>query len=490
MNSSKSSDKSNNTIIDELLLYRESDIYPFHMPGHKRQYRSHWLPKFPNPFSIDITEVEGFDDLHHAEGILKVAMNKAASVYGSDATRFLVNGSSSGILSAISGLVPQGGTILMARNCHKSAYHAALLRNLTIEYVYPEVMPGYSIQGGVSAESIAKCLADNPKISAVTIVSPTYDGIVSDIERISDIVHKHGIPLIVDEAHGAHLSFMRNSAFPRPALDMGADVVIQSVHKTLPSLTQTAVIHTRGRYVSVENIDRFLRIYQSSSPSYVLLASIESCIQFMSQSSAVALDKYYKNLDVARKKLAKLHNLKLLMPNIGESAVYGFDPSKIVISTHMTDMSGTELDTILRDKYRLEMEMCGASHITAITTLFDTNEGLVRLVDALVEIDTTVAPRQSKTPSRLPFGHNTEQAITISEAFQRQPRRTRLADATGCISTEFVYIYPPGIPIIAPGEIFTVDIINTVERYQEMNLPIHGPQDEECRYILVVDDVH
>ena len=213
----------------------QSDIYPFHMPGHKRAF----LP-FANPYAIDITEIEGFDNLHHATGILQEAQQKAADLYGAKKTYYLVNGSTCGLLAAISAAVPRGGKILVARNCHKAVYHAMYLRQLVPVYLYPEDT-AYGIQGQVTPQMVRKQLEQTPDIRAVVITSPTYDGVVSDVQNIADIVHAYGIPLIVDEAHGAHFGF--SPEFPENATRLGADAVIMSVHKTLPAFTQTALLH-------------------------------------------------------------------------------------------------------------------------------------------------------------------------------------------------------------------------------------------------------
>ena len=263
------------TIYDKLLAYGNSDAYPFHMPGHKRQ-----ITDFVNPFQIDITEIDGFDNLHHPEGILKEAQERAAALYGSRSTYFLVNGSTCGILSAVSALVRPGGEIILARNCHKASYHACYLGDLVIHSLYPQWEPKWGINGGILPEDVEKLLAEYPKTQAVLLTSPTYDGAVSDIRGIARICHAHRVPLIVDEAHGAHLGF--HPYFPESALKLGADVVIQSFHKTLPSLTQTAVLHVgRDAQVDEERIRRFLGIYQSSSPSYIFMAAMDRCVEFL-----------------------------------------------------------------------------------------------------------------------------------------------------------------------------------------------------------------
>ena len=388
-------------LINRLAAYARSDMYPFHMPGHKRRtgpedsFMNSCVDSFTNPFAVDITEIEGFDNLHHPEGILKDSMKWAADVYGADQTYYMINGSTGGILAAVCGSVPRGGRILVSRNCHKSVYHGICLNQLKTSYVYPQEIEGLGIQGGITAEDVDRMLNRYMDTQAVLIVCPTYDGIVSDIEAIARIVHRAGLPLIVDEAHGAH--FRYDAMFPVSALDLGADVVIQSVHKTLPSLTQTALLHIKcnrpdgGCYADRERIDRYIHMVQSSSPSYVLMASIENSIYQMEQTD---MAPYGKQLHKLRRRLGQMRHLRLADTGlIGQAGIRDLDISKIVVSTRgtclypaedgLTGFTGAQLDDILRREYHLEMEMCGADYVTAITTVMDSGEGLERLGDAL-----------------------------------------------------------------------------------------------------------
>ena len=379
-------------LINRLAAYARSDMYPFHMPGHKRRtgpedsFMNSCVDSFTNPFAVDITEIEGFDNLHHPEGILKDSMKWAADVYGADQTYYLINGSTGGILAAVCGSVPRGGRILVSRNCHKSVYHGICLNQLKTSYVYPQEIEGLGIQGGITAEDVDRMLNRYMDTQAVLIVCPTYDGIVSDIEAIARIVHRAGLPLIVDEAHGAH--FRYDAMFPVSALDLGADVVIQSVHKTLPSLTQTALLHIKcnrpdgGCYADRERIDRYIHMVQSSSPSYVLMASIENSIYQMEQTDTAP---YGKQLHRLRRRLGQMRHLRLADTGlIGQAGIRDLDISKIVVSTRgtclypaedgLTGFTGAQLDDILRREYHLEMEMCGADYVTAITTVMDSGD--------------------------------------------------------------------------------------------------------------------
>ena len=415
----------------------------------------------------------------------------------------MINGSTGGILAAVCGSVPRGGRILVSRNCHKSVYHGICLNQLKTSYVYPQEIEGLGIQGGITAEDVDRMLNRYMDTQAVLIVCPTYDGIVSDIEAIARIVHRAGLPLIVDEAHGAH--FRYDAMFPVSALDLGADVVIQSVHKTLPSLTQTALLHIKcnrpdgGCYADRERIDRYIHMVQSSSPSYVLMASIENSIYQMEQTD---MAPYGKQLHKLRRRLGQMRHLRLADTGlIGQAGIRDLDISKIVVSTRgtclypaedgLTGFTGAQLDDILRREYHLEMEMCGADYVTAITTVMDSGEGLERLGDALTRIDSQLTDAGYKPDGRSGnqksvYSMRCDTAMSMGEAMEENMASVGLEDSAGCISGEFVYIYPPGIPIVAPGEWISRPILEVILEYRDKGLPVQGPADQSLRTIRVV----
>ena len=320
----------------KLLRYSQSNCYPFHMPGHKRAPL-----EFPNPYAIDITEIDGFDNLHYAQGILKDAQNRAAELYGAQETFYLINGSTAGILSAVSAALPRLGTMLMSRNSHRSVYHAAFLRELETVYLLPAATK-FGISGSVSPAHVAQALEDLPQISAVFITSPTYDGVVSDIRTIAEIVHAYHLPLIVDEAHGAHFSF--SETFPESALDCGADLVIHSLHKTLPSLTQTALLHVNSDRIDKTALRRFLSIYQSSSPSYLLMASIEQCMRFLKEEGSTQMSEFTLKLNNFYKQAKSLKHLKVFdKSSCSAEECFDHDISKILISIGDSGISAKKL---------------------------------------------------------------------------------------------------------------------------------------------------
>lgn len=500
-------------LLDRLRKYCASDYYPLHMPGHKRKAAQEGM-EFPDLYSIDITEIHGFDNLHHAEGILKDSMAQAAMCYGSDESWYLVNGSSSGILSAVCGCTAGGGTILVSRNCHKSVYHGILLNGLKAEYVYPQILTGLGIQGGILPEDVEKKLEENPQIQAVMIVSPTYDGMVSDVKRIAEAAHRHGVPLLVDEAHGAHFPFGRNGEFPVSALELGADVVIQSLHKTLPSPTQTAILHMKKGFLGkerAERIRRYLSIYQSSSPSYVFMAAIESCIQYMNGAGRERLSQLAEQLSAFRKQCSQLRHI--IIPGkewIGQAGVYDVDCSKILMFTGNGGKSGVWLEEFLRERHHLELEMCAAQYGLALTSLWDGKEGFERLLNGLKDADQVIdyelkneiSTRESMETGlqrqacrKEPEGEKRERrrllqsviipeaVCTISNAMEGPYEERRLEDCEGRVAAEFVYLYPPGIPYLAPGEMISHEMILKLIQYRRLGFEIQGMQDLRGIYL-------
>ena len=474
------------SLYDRLSEYGRSDYYGFHMPGHKRRFNM--LGDEP-AFAIDITEIEGFDDLHHADGILKEAQERAAKVYHGEETHFLVNGSSVGILSAVAGVTRRGDTILVARNCHKSVYHAIEMNGLNPVYLAPGFHASMQMNTEVFAEDVKAALKANPKIRAVVIVSPTYEGVISDVEAIVGAAHEKGIPVIVDEAHGAHFGF--HPYFPENSNKKGADIVIHSLHKTLPSLTQTALLHINGNLVRREKVRRFIHMLQSSSPSYILMASIDSCIEMLENRRQELFEPYVRSLQALREELQALKGLKLVWTD-------RYDPSKLVISGEDVGLTGKMLYRILLEKYHLQMEMAAGKYVLAMTTVGDTQEGFRRLSCALSEIDEENRRRGRESFQKtgnipcLPAPdvvYNSSEIEEMLEHFHEtgvnrvEARLWR--DSVGYVSVEYAYLYPPGIPLIVPGERVSQEAADMLQWYYEMGFSIEGLKRDSYIEVLV-----
>ncbi|MGL6200188.1 MAG: aminotransferase class I/II-fold pyridoxal phosphate-dependent enzyme [Lachnospiraceae bacterium] len=451
------------SLYQQLAEYGDSDYYGFHMPGHKRNNN---IIKADLPYQIDISEIEGFDDLNHPQGILKEAQKQAARVYGAEESHFLINGSTAGILSAIMGSTKRGSKILIARNCHKSVYNAVLMKELNPEYLYPLYYEDHGLNGEVRVDDVVQTLEQVPGIEAVVVVSPTYEGVVSDIPAIAAAVHERGIPLIVDQAHGAHFGF--HPDFPDSANKEGADIVIHSLHKTLPAMTQTGLLHINGNIAPRENIRAHLQMLQSSSPSYPLMAGIDACIRLLKQEGTIRFGQYTENLTEFRREMKELKKLRLVETPIQ-------DPSKLVISTTGTDITGKELFDRLLSEYHLQLEMAAGSYALALTSIADTKAGFDRLAHALKEIDATLnCGAQSVKLNRLP---HLDKLYTEAEA-QNFPQAARVSlpweQSVGYSALERAYLYPPGIPLIVPGERITAPAVSILQQYRMMGFEIKG----------------
>lgn len=492
------------SIYERLAALARSDVYPYHMPGHKRNAGA----GLPEGFAqLDITEIEPFDNLHHAQGILKEAMEEAAELYGADRTYFLVNGSTCGVLAAVSAAAAEGDTLILARNAHLSAYHGVYLRRCLMVPLYPERLAEYGVYGAVGADEVERLLRRHPEAKAVFITSPTYDGFVSDVEKLAEVVHAYGKILIVDEAHGAH--FGLDERMPPSSLDCGADLVIHSLHKTLPSLTQTALLHVKGSRVDCGRLERFLRIYQSSSPSYLLMGSIDLCIRQMRKHRREWFDSFFERRGKLMKELSTLKVLQVVPDGPVTEAAYAgsalkyYDPSKLMIFCDRVGINGVELQRILLEDYHLQMEMAGANYVLAILTVMDTREGFMRLAAALKEIDAAMLSKEQKAGPVTGIGLTCQdEFLSAVRSVQVQEERIPLAQAMdaagtekvalGCaegrIITEFVYAYPPGISVILPGERMTEQMIALLTGYRERGMTIQGPEDEALHTIRCIKE--
>lgn len=483
-------------LFEELKTYGESDFYPFHMPGHKRNPDSGFLPEM---YKIDITEIDGFDNLHHAEGIIKNAQEKAASLYHSKETFYLINGSTVGILTSIAALSDRGKKLIMARNCHKAVYHGAFLNQLETEYIYPKMIEEFGISDGITAQQVEDKIQEiilregisdeqaGKLIAGIVVTSPTYDGILSDVNSIVKIAHNYGIPVIVDQAHGAHFGF--HSAFPENAVSDGADLVIHSTHKTLPAPTQTALLHYNSLLVSLETVKKYLRIYQSSSPSYVLMAGIDSCMDFVKREGQERLEQ----LLISRKELSErakeLKKIKIY-PSMLERGINGHDiskiffqgteePGRLLISVRGSGFTGQQLYDVLRETYHLQMEMCASDYVIAILSMMDRKEGFDRLWKALSETDKLLTNTEKNTKeekTQFPeYCHFQPDAVLkISDAYMAEEESVPLREAKGRIVSEFVNLYPPGIPLLVPGEKIDDKMIPMIEAYLHNGYAVQG----------------
>lgn len=466
-------------LYETLTEYCQKDILPMHMPGHKRNHKF----QMENPYELDVTEIPGLDNLHQPEGVIRELMNIISKEYRSDASFLLVNGSTCGLLAAITACCRRGDRVLVARNCHKAVYNVIRLLELRPVYVYPSAeggeMDSLGIAGIVSPEDVEGALEEYTDISCVIITSPTYEGILSPVAVIADVVHKRKIPLIVDEAHGAH--FHWHESFPDTALTEGADIVIESLHKTLPAFTQTGVLHARYELVKEELLTWSLQTYQSSSPSYLLMAGVERCFSYLLGEGRKEMQCYVSDLEWFRQEMKGLKALRLFESQWKE-------PSKLVIATDRTPVRGRDLADRLRETYHIETEMSCGDYVIAMTSVADERKSFERLAAALREIDrelTEKLDRQAFENVDLTAGknsfcydwHRPEPGVYSFEAAYYPKRRVSLAEAAGELAAEPVYPYPPGIPLLVEGERISQEMVELLERAVRQQISVHGVTD-------------
>lgn len=494
-------------ILSGLTAYNTEGCYPWHMPGHKRRLNTIFPDIVENPFSIDVTEVGDLDEFHDPHGIISEAMNRAAEVYGSHKSYYLVNGSTCGIMAALSAVCRPGDKLIVARNCHKSVYNAIRLLQLRPIYIMPEWNEKLGMFGGVSPEQVRKMVKQYADAKCVMLVSPTYEGVVSDVEKIAKIVHKAGVPLIVDEAHGAHFEFMSNvnetisttnyKNIPNPAIRLGADIVIESLHKTLPAMTQCAILHEKSNIVDTERLEEYLSIYQSTSPSYVFLATTEACIEKMNYERDGLFIIYKELLSEYRKRFAQLSHIHLVEESdFKKQSACGYDDGKLVFSVkdcgyerdgEIIAMTGTKLGTILQEEYGQMMEMAAGNYVIAMTSVADSKEAFESLYLAMESIDAQLTDVEQSADTIL-YKTLPEHKMNIAEAREHKRVDIPFEDAIGKISGSYIYVYPPGIPIVTPGEVLSLGVMQEIKAAMDSNLNIKGiTMDEKGRsYVNVI----
>lgn len=503
-------------LYEELKKYAAAEVYPMCMPGHKRNVN--W--QMENPYQIDITEIDGFDNMHEPEGLLLEARKQAADVYKSEETYYLINGSTSGILIGISAAIKTGDRILMARNSHKSVYNAVFLKQLKAEYLYPEQDRETQILLSITPKMVEDGIKKYPDTKLVVITSPTYEGVLSDIKEIANITHSYNIPLLVDAAHGAHLGF--HPYFPEHAVTQGADIVIHSIHKTLPAFTQTALLHVNGTLIDRKEIKRYYSIYQSSSPSYLLMAGIEQCVQFLKKEAKHAFSKYVQQLKELERTEEQLNCLSVWNPE-SSNIMYGKEPSKLVIFCGMIKLkedgwlskeelkelgyfaqsvqiefkeqeqkklTGAVLYQIFRKKFHIQPEMASKDYILLMTTVCDTLEGFQKLKQALKEIDSHCERIKGEEQScisnlKQPILKQPIRRFWSYEAADIGQESVCWQEAIGRVTAEYIYLYPPGIPLLVPGEIISEELLEQMKQYKKSGLSLYGMEDKTNQYFSV-----
>jgi len=425
--------------------------YPFHMPGHKSK------PQFlyGGLNSADITEIYGADVLCSPKGVLFNLQKRMAKLFGANESFLLTNGSTCGVISALLSVCNRGDTVVAAKNAHKSFFSGIELSGANVVYVMPDITK-YGFAGAVSPQAVEQALKKNKQAKAVFITSPTYEGVVSDINAISRIARDHNAVLIVDEAHGAHFAF--SGYFPKTALEMGADIVIQSLHKTLPALTQTAVLHVRHGFNGIK-VKRNIDMLQTSSPSYMMMAQAEFMTLMLEERGDELFEGYVENLIKFRKQASLLKKICLL--NKSELDVFDLDLGKLVF---YNKSMGFQIEKWLREETQIQVEAAFVDYIIAMTSIADTSVEFSRLAEGLCNI-----------------GNNNKNA-------QRYKNDVDLRRYIGKKAATLIIPFPPGVPLATPNETLSDEIINKLSILIRGGVVVSGVNEKNGKYYIDIKD--
>ncbi|EJO5349480.1 aminotransferase class I/II-fold pyridoxal phosphate-dependent enzyme [Clostridium botulinum] len=476
-------------VFDALMEYVNRKTIPFHVPGHKQgegmdEAFKNFIGK--NPFKIDVTVFKSVDSLHHPTGAIKKAQELAADAYGSDAAFFSIHGTSGAIQAMILSVVGDGDKIIIPRNVHKSVTAGIILSGSIPVYMQPELDKKVGIAHNVTPETVENTLKENPDAKAVLIINPTYYGVSTDIKKIAEIVHNYNIPLIVDEAHGPHLGF--NNKLPISAMKAGADICAQSTHKIIGALTQCSLLQVKSKRIDINRVRQVLNLLQTTSPSYILMASLDCSRRQIALNGKNLLDKAIDLTNYAREKINKIPGFYCFGKELlGKPGVYALDPTKITINCRDLNITGYDLDMILCEKYHIQVELSDLYNVLAIGSFGDTKESIDALISALKEISTEHYGKKTTEKSFLDVPEIPKNTTAPRKAFNGTKKCILLKDSVGKISGEFLLAYPPGIPVLCPGEIITQEIIDYVERLKETGLYVQGTEDPNIEYIKIVE---
>ena len=479
-----------NYINNKLQNIVNDDLISFHMPGHKKGKiydKLGYGDLVKNLYKMDTTEIIETDNLHSPEGIIKDSQEKASKIFRSEKSYYLVNGSTCGIQAAILSTCSPGEKILVNRDCHQSAINAFILGDINPIYIKGSICEDTYTIKGVNEQDVLDAIDNNSDIKVLMLTYPSYYGMVFDLEKICTYAHEKGIVVIVDEAHGAHLGL--SDKLPKSALEQGADIVIQSIHKTLPSFTQSSIIHVQGDLIDKKNLERFLKIVQSSSPSYVMMASLEIAIDIYDRYGKDLMQGLLSNIDDFEKDLSEINGVKVLK---------GHDKTKVFVSLKDLGINGYDLEETLRYKYNIQVELSNYYGVLLICTIGNEKDDFDQFLCAIKSIvedlsgdknndldkseDNVTKLMKLNYPDLIP-----QKIISPREAFYSDKKAVLLKESIGKISGEYIIPYPPGISLTSPGEIITQEVIDYILACKQYGMHVSGLKDSSLEIIEIIE---
>jgi arginine/lysine/ornithine decarboxylase len=457
-------------LLDQLLIHHKKQPVSFHVPGHKygELFSGEGREFYQSLLKLDATELTDLDDLHSPEGVILKAQQLLSNLYQSSTSFFLVNGSTAGNLAMILATLEEDDVVLVQRNSHKSIMNGLRLANAQPIYLNPDYDSELMVASGVSLETIKAAIQSNPNAKALILTYPNYYGRVYHLKGIIELAHEHGIPVLVDEAHGVH--FVLGDPFPPSAVSLGADVVVQSAHKTLPAMTMGAYLHFNSRIVSLEKLSDYLQVVQSSSPSYPIMASLDVARSYIGTFSKEDTQSLIKRINDFKTELGRIDGLTVYSQSKQ-------DPLKLVIRAN--GYSGFELQEIF-ERQGIFAELADPNNLLFVLPLYK-EESTNGLIEAVAKIKDAMQGASSSpkhhAPTRLPKfeGKQVERlAMSFKEMSKKERDFTSLSQAAGKVCAESIIPYPPGIPLVLPGERVKKEHIESLEYLLKIGAKIQG----------------
>jgi len=474
-------------IRDALEELENNRIIPFDVPGHKRGKGSSNLREFLGKkcLSIDVNAMKPLDSLSHPVSVIREGEELAAAAFGASHAFFMVSGTTGAVQTMIFYTCKRGDKIILQRNVHRSVLNAMVLCGAIPVYIECTSSEKLGIALGSSVAAVERAILENPDAKAVFINNPTYYGICSDIAGIAKLAHKHGMKVLADEAHGTHFYFADSGNLPSAAISAGADMAAVSMHKSGGSLTQSSFLLC-GKDVNANYMRQIINLTQTTSASYILLSSLDISRSHLALNGKKIFSDVLKLTAYAREEISKIDGFYAFSEElIDGDAVFDFDKTKLAINTLGTGLAGIEVHDILRDEYDIQIEFGDIGNILAYVSIGDNHKNIEMLISALAEVKRRFARTELNIMKQEYIAPIVRAAP--QEAFYNPKKMLPLAQSVGRICAEFVMCYPPGIPIIAPGEEITADIVNYISYAKEKGCSLIGPEDMSIENINVLE---
>ena len=474
-------------VYEALEKLKKRRVVPFDVPGHKRGRGNPELVELLGEkcVSLDVNSMKPLDNLCHPVSVIKEAEELAAEAFRADHAFFMVGGTTSSVQGMVLSVCKAGDEIILPRNVHKSVINALVLCGAIPVYVNPEMDNRLGISLGMQVSEVEKAILEHPKAVAVLVNNPTYYGICSDLRSIVKVAHAHGMKVLVDEAHGTHLYFGEN--LPVCAMDAGADMASVSMHKSGGSLTQSSILLT-GKNVNWEYVSQIINLTQTTSASYLLMSSLDISRRNLALRGKESFAKVAKMAEYARDEINAIGGYYAYGKDlINGGSVYDFDVTKLSVYTRDIGLAGIEVYDLLRDEYDIQTEFGDIGNILAYVSVGDRPRDIERLVSALAEIRRLY--KKDRAGQMTAEYINPRVIYSPQEAFYAPKQSLPLADCKDMVCAEFVMCYPPGIPILAPGELITQDILDYIVYAKEKGCSMTGPEDMEVNRLNVMEGI-